>query len=175
MVTSGSFENIDSDVYVVNPDGSGLLNVSHLGQVGSEVVWSPDGREIAFLSLVEGNQDIYVVDAGGGAPRNVTRDPAVEFSLAWSPGPRIAFIAYGTDGSPPECYLVDREGKNRVKVTDFGIRGDLRNPAWSPDGARLSFVYDSDIYVADVAGKTLVNITNHDPPLSWDDYAWRSR
>ena len=41
---------------------------------------SPDGREVAFHSLREGNRDIYVMPAEGGPRRAVSHSPAQGFS-----------------------------------------------------------------------------------------------
>ncbi len=47
--------------------------------------WSPDGREIAYVSIREGQQDIWIVPAQGGEARQLTDDPAQSLSPSWSP------------------------------------------------------------------------------------------
>lgn len=64
--------------------------------------WSPDGRQIAFLSSIWSDAgvvggDVWVVDAGGGEPRNLTAESGVSASfLSWEPdGAGILFLGYG--------------------------------------------------------------------------------
>src|SRR3954454_17874858 len=50
----------------------------------SRPVWSPDGRQLAFVSTRTGNGDIYVLDLASGATRRVTFDDAQDKLDAWS-------------------------------------------------------------------------------------------
>jgi Tol biopolymer transport system component len=92
FVDGSQLENSSSgataDIYVVRADGSELQRIAtgFTGQ-GSEVVWSPDGKRIAFQ---DAKQRLSVVDADGG---NVdTLAPHGE-APAWSPdGKRLAFL-----------------------------------------------------------------------------------
>jgi len=183
-VSAGSFSTVESDVYVMDPDGSGILNLSGSGRVGSSrPVWSPDGEEIAFLRPDLGAQtgsystDIHVVGSGGSAATNLTSDSAASFGeLAWSPGRRIAAVAYPADPhGVPQLVVVDRDSQRIVRLTDFSAHGHLSGPGWSPDGERISIIYDSDIWIVDGEGGNLFNLTNHDPSLSGSAYAWRPR
>lgn len=47
--------------------------------------FSPDGSQIAFSGVHNGNRDVYVVPAAGGAPRRLTYHPATESMVDWSP------------------------------------------------------------------------------------------
>jgi TolB protein len=78
-----------TDIYVVNPDGSGLRRLTHTGDA-SEPAWSPDGRTIAFSRPVARGQfeeaDLYVIDAEGGGLRRVTRSRRfMESGPVWAP------------------------------------------------------------------------------------------
>lgn len=56
--------------------------------------WSPDGKQLAFLSNREGQQQIYVMRMDGGEATTLTKGKRSVRSFEWSPdGKRIAFIA----------------------------------------------------------------------------------
>ena len=51
-----------------------------------DAAWSPDGRQMVFMSERDGNREIYTMDAedGSGATR-LTFNPAADKNPAWSP------------------------------------------------------------------------------------------
>ena len=60
----------NSDLYVVNADGSGLRRLTrHAANVPRSFAWSPDGRTIAFLH----NREVYIVKADGSGERRLTQ------------------------------------------------------------------------------------------------------
>ncbi len=92
----------NSEIYSVNPDGTGTLRLTFDPGADDYPAWSPDGSKIAYLSLDQsGHYAIKITSASGVGQRTVT--PVVfdlstrnfcgeRFSLSWSPdGARIAF------------------------------------------------------------------------------------
>jgi TolB protein len=80
------------EVHVMNADGSGPRRLTrnagqvHDGAIGARPRWSPDGRQIAFVSGRDGNADIYVMNADGSGQRNQTRNTRGHDTVfAWSP------------------------------------------------------------------------------------------
>ena len=83
----------NSEIYVMNADGSGQENLTRQPASDSHPSWSPDGRKIVFVSRRDGNSEIYVMNADGSGLRNVTRTPSNDLDPAWSPdGRAIAFV-----------------------------------------------------------------------------------
>ncbi len=65
------------------------------GQSESAVAWSPDSKQIAFLSDAgkPGQQQLYIANAAGGAPRKLTSVKGFLASPGWSPdGKTIALL-----------------------------------------------------------------------------------
>ena len=83
-------ETAEHDIYAINPDGTGELNLTHNGSNNRQIAWSPDGSQIAFFSDGDGRDnyyDIHVARAdGSGSPIRVTT-PATPSSR---PGRRTA-------------------------------------------------------------------------------------
>ena len=55
----------NSEIYVMNVDGTGLLRLTNDAGRDVDPAWSPDGKRIAFASDRAGSWDIYVMNADG--------------------------------------------------------------------------------------------------------------
>ena len=70
--------NVSAEIYVVNADGTGLINLTNHASDDTRPDWSPDGTLIAFQSNRHGNPEIYVMHADGSDgtnPRRLTVSP----------------------------------------------------------------------------------------------------
>src|SRR3990170_6618779 len=67
---------LDSHIYTMSPDGTGLSKVPTTPRFDSSPSWSPDGEKIAFAGSVKGNLDVYVVNPDGSGMRRITKSPA---------------------------------------------------------------------------------------------------
>jgi TolB protein len=101
----------------VNADGSGRVNLSSNPFRDWFPTWSPDGTQIAFASLRDGNAEIYVVNADGSRLTNLTQHGGQDFCPAWSPDGRwIAFVSR-RDGNR-EIYVMRADGSAQTRLTD---------------------------------------------------------
>jgi Tol biopolymer transport system component len=95
----GPAGNVQSQLYVVNPDQFGsqkwLTDTGYLVCMTSRPSWSPDSRKIAFESKklttnnVYTSDDIYTIDVEGSGLKRLTENPARDYAPCWSP-----FLSY---------------------------------------------------------------------------------
>jgi hypothetical protein len=131
------------DIYVVNPDGTGLARLTTDPGIDTDPAWSFDGSRIAFVSTRASFQpEIFVMQADGSG---VTRLSGIYGSgPRWSPdGTRITFV-YGSN-----IYVVHADGSAMTKLTNARPGYYYTSPDWSPDGTRIAFASNA----ADVAGE----------------------
>jgi hypothetical protein len=167
-----------SFVYEVKADGSGqrLVFDSEPPRF-SQIAWSPDGTQIAFVDPVVGRRGIYVSDPDGSDARRLTNGVNDGWP-SWSPdGMRIAFSSTRYDLSietcepgadfrcPTDLYAVDAGGGNVTRLTTDPV-ADYQ-PEWSPDGSRIAFVRAFNgtataIYAMDADGTHVRPVSSHD-------------
>lgn len=123
----------NSEIYIMNPDGSKQINLSRNDAEDWDPVWSPNGERILFVSNRDGPYDLYVMDADGRGVRKVFRSGENRTHPTWSPdGKKIAYV----QGEEPNqaIYIATRDGRSARKLTDGFM------PSWSPDGHEIVFV-----------------------------------
>jgi Tol biopolymer transport system component len=132
----------DWDIYVMNIDGSNLVQLTDDPAADEYPVWSPDGTQIAFYSDRDGNCNIYLMNADGSNQRRITDHPAHDRNPTWSPdGKQIAFDSERNNDL--EIYIMNLDGSGLSQLTDK-IGKDIL-PDWSPDGKRI--VYTGNRYL----------------------------
>jgi len=109
--------------------------------ISSAGSWSPDGREFAFITFVEGDNEIAILDwTKGDIVRRFKVDGVSAITnLAWSPdGDELAFS--GMDGGISDLYLLNMASGQVRQLTNDRF-ADMQ-PAWHPDGRQLAFTTD---------------------------------
>ena len=81
------------EIFVMNADGSGLVNISNHPAFDGDPTWSPDGTEIIFVSDRDGDMEIYRMAADGSAVTRVTANEVTDMEPAWSSDGKICFIS----------------------------------------------------------------------------------
>ena len=154
----------NSDVCLVNADGSGRRCLTRTHDVYSSVEWSADGRHLAFERSQDdpgpGNRDsVWVIGSDGRHLVNLTPSGMEDGFPAWSPvAPRIAFARIDRAGSHLDgIYVANSDGtRARRVVADAFATG----PSWSPDGEEIAFLrYGRGSFVVDASGGNLRRIT----------------
>src|SRR5262245_23701818 len=134
--------------------------------------WSPDGKSIAFISDMSGEEEVYVVPQDGlQPPEQLTQGgKAVRYPAEWSAdGKRLAFS--DKDG---KIYVLTIADKKLQEVAS-SERGRILDYEWSPRGDFLAFSMNdpsgySSVYIWSGADGQLRRIT--DPMFNSHSPAW---
>lgn len=127
------------DIWVVNPDGTRLTQLSSGSAIAQIPVWSPDGTQIAFQYAAttddanNRNNGIGVMNADGSNVRIVV-EPQTGASIVvfeWSPdGTQLVFgLNVGRDVDQA-IYLIDIASGEITNLTEAAAGYDNRAPDW---------------------------------------------
>ncbi len=156
----------DDEIYAIDADGTGAVNLTGDPADDRDPSLAADGSAIVFQSdrSAAGNGDIYSMSADGSGVVRLTDDPATDSSPDLSPdGTEIAFtraVAPG-DGSPvnDEVWLMNADGSGQTNITNHPRGIDDRQPSFRPDGAKIAYQDEGDIYVQDLDGTARTRLT----------------
>ena len=174
-------ENIRKHVFVADAETGVAKDVtpgdfdSPTGQYeDGGVAFSPDGKEIAFVSNREGNDkeawstnmDVWVVPVAGGAAEKITvSNGAADITPLWSPdGKTLAIRSQRRAGFEADRWYVDLyDRKSKTKRTLFETPDlSVGEMAFSPDGKTVWFTAENDartnLYSIPTAGGTPVEV-----------------
>jgi hypothetical protein len=170
VVNYGGF---GSDIFVMNADGTGAVNVTGGGVGGpqnEQPAWSPDGTRILFTSdrdnynSVNNSFNIFVMSWDGSGVTRLTTRVGNEWSPSWSPDGSQILHGTGYDGDGlGEIYVINADGSGPpTNLTDHP--GHDYSASWSPDGSRIVFATDRDgvsqVYVMNADGSGQTNLSS---------------
>jgi Tol biopolymer transport system component len=125
------------------------------------LVWSPDGKFIAFTGSLNGQPVIGIVDEHGKA-----KPIGVGYSIYWSPDGKRILFRHDSNRSPvvTALCLVNADGTEPRKILDN--EGADYGLAWFPDGSSIIFGSNRDaknqaeIFRINVDGQNLQKIVS---------------
>ncbi len=101
--------------------------------------WSPDGKWIAFVSDMDGEDEIYIMRKDGGKPVKVASGKGFKYTLVWSPDSKK--IAWSDKNL--SLWYVDIEEK-KPHLVDRAKVWEIRGYAWSPDSKWIAYAKPED-------------------------------
>jgi Tol biopolymer transport system component len=160
IVFSSTRDVAQSEVYVMNTDGSNVVRLTNNAVNDEAAVFSPNGTKIAFrreLSTVS----IFLMHSDGSAATSL----APGLHAEWSPdGTKLALVA-------DSLYLINPDGTGK-----HGLGVGAEYVTWKPDGTRLAYIshglagqQEYEIYTINPDGSNPVLISD---ALEKDGIAW---
>ncbi len=136
----------NSDIFSMNPDGTGLRRLTSSIEPDGDPVYSPNARRIAWVRRIitggaSSDTDILAMDVDGANKVNLTNSFDEEESPTWGvDSRRIAFVRYvGACCLNPDIFIMDDDGANQVNITNTSEETDEIEPAWAPNGKKIAF------------------------------------
>jgi dipeptidyl aminopeptidase/acylaminoacyl peptidase len=136
-------DNDRGEVWMMNADGSGAVQLTHNAVPENDATISPDNSQVAFVSGSNAKFDSYyngrlfIVPAAGGTPRPIVGESepiAVDRALWSHDGKSIYFLA--NLGVHEEVFVVPASGGTPKQLTD----GKHGMGAWTLRNDRLAMV-----------------------------------
>ena len=142
-----------ADLYRVKADGTGigstLERLTDHPAYDDQAAFSPDGRQIVFVSTRAGGRaNLWVLDVATRSAKRLTSGAWGDFRPAWSPDGQ--WIAFSSDRGTPfqfalgrweqlhlvDIYVIRPDGSGLRQLTTSG--GVCGSPQWSRDAKRLA-------------------------------------
>lgn len=138
-------------LYTAYADGS---RRTLIGELASELAWSPDGSKIALCtSVYNPPADLYVMKADGTDLISLTDTPEIdERNPSWSVTGKIAYQRSG------QIWTINADGTNEAVFSAITQPTPV-TPAWSPDGSKLAFSSGGNIWVINADGTNERHLT----------------
>lgn len=166
----------DSEICVINADGSNLQRLTSNQVYDWHPNWSPDGKKIVFVTNRDGagTDEIYLMNPDGSGTVRLTHTKAEENTPIWHPDGNRIFFSSERDGNW-ELYSMSPDGSHVQRLTDHPALDQF--PVIAPNGRQMAFASERDgnreIYVSNIDGTSVRRLTNR-PEEDWAP-AWSPR
>ncbi len=136
---SGQGDDRRFTLEVADSDGADPRTLFRSSQSIMSPDWSPDGRELAYVSFENRRSEIFRHHVETGVRERLAGFPGINSAPAWSPDGRRMAMVLSRDGTP-NIYVLNLESRELTQITRSNAIDT--EPVWSPDGETLFFTSD---------------------------------
>jgi len=139
ITSKGRVKSKQYELQIADMDGHQPFTVLKSTQPIMSPAWSPNARQLAYVSFENKKAQIFVQDIDTGKRRLVSTQKGVNSAPSWSPDGRQLALVLSRDGNL-EIYTLN--------IKNLRLRRLTRNsaidtePDWSADGKSIVFVSD---------------------------------
>jgi Tol biopolymer transport system component len=120
------------DLYTLPLAGGTATRITDGMAFDAQPRWSPDGKQIAFVSDRSGSENLWTVEPDGKNPKAITKgDKAQYISPEWTPDGNYLVTSKTTTGilgSTYDLYLIHKDGGTGIKLTGQGTSSPSAPP-----------------------------------------------
>ncbi len=151
----------DTDICLVNADGSGFQNLNKSNTKESEPHWFPDGNKILFTSDIGGVPSLFTIKPDGTDLADFSKTTHIESGASFSPDGSLIVMQSQRDGMW-NIFTIKPDGSSPTNIArdpspEYG-------PVWSPDSQYVVFrslrENADDLYIVKRDGTGLKRLTN---------------
>jgi len=146
-------------IWLFDKQSGSIRQITYSAKTEISPRWSPDGKQLAFLSNRDDDQQIYVMRADGGEATALSKGKRSVQSFAWSPdGKQISFLAPDAKTEAEEkkekdkddAHVADKEDKRaRLWLLTLATgeakaltqpNWEIHEAEWHPSGSSLILI-----------------------------------
>lgn len=137
------------DLWSVPITGGTATRLTQHSADESQPAYSPDGKQIAFVSDREGSKQLYVMPATGGEPRQLTRHTEGHDLRQWMPDGQSLLVSINRDFSwmrSPRSSRPALLSVNELKTESLLFDDYAYEACAAPDGKRFLFTREGEVW-----------------------------
>jgi Tol biopolymer transport system component len=160
--------NSSGDIFLCDPDGANVRQVTFDRMRVRGLAWSPDDRTLVFASNRAGADELWQVPARGGTPESfAAKGNTISYPTLSADG---AILAYTSTAENTNIWRIPLNASRSLRAEPLLSSTGRNNSAhYSPDGRHIAFISDRsgswELWSSDADGHDLHQLTTFGGPM----------